>query len=120
MALALLTQISMPPNLVTQASTACRTRSSKRMSQASAKALPPARSTSAAEEVERAGGKALALACDIRFEDRVRQAVEACVTRFGGIDICVNNASAIALSGTEATEMKRYDLMHQINACGTF
>jgi citronellol/citronellal dehydrogenase len=75
---------------------------------------------SAAEEIERAGGKALALACDIRFEDQVHAAVEACVARFGGIDICVNNASAIALSGTEETQMKRFDLMHQINARGTF
>ena len=75
---------------------------------------------SAAEEIERAGGKALALACDIRFEDQVRQAVDACVARFGGLDICVNNASAIALTGTEATEMKRFDLMQQINARGTF
>jgi citronellol/citronellal dehydrogenase len=74
----------------------------------------------AAEEVESAGGKALAVACDIRFEDQVRQAVDACVTRFGGIDICINNASAIALAGTEAIEMKRFDLMHQINARGTF
>ncbi|HUE65907.1 MAG TPA: NAD(P)-dependent oxidoreductase [Rhizomicrobium sp.] len=74
----------------------------------------------AAEEVERAGGKALALACDIRFEDQVLRAVDACASRFGGIDICVNNASAIALSSTEATEMKRFDLMHQINARGTF
>ena len=74
----------------------------------------------AAEAIERAGGKALALVCDIRFEDQVKQAVEACVARFGGLDICVNNASAIALSGTEATEMKRFDLMHQVNARGTF
>ena len=74
----------------------------------------------AAQEIERAGGKALALACDIRFEDQVRQAVEACVERFGRLDICVNNASAIALSGTEATDMKRFDLMHQVNARGTF
>src|SRR5580704_1796369 len=55
----------------------------------------------AAEAIERAGGKALALVCDIRFEDQVKQAVEACVARFGGLDICVNNASAIALAGTE-------------------
>lgn len=74
----------------------------------------------AAEEIERAGGKALALVCDIRFEDQVQQAVEACVAKFGGIDICVNNASAIALSGTEDTQMKRFDLMQQINARGTF
>jgi citronellol/citronellal dehydrogenase len=74
----------------------------------------------AAEEIERAGGKALALVCDIRFEDQVVAAVEACVARFGSLDICVNNASAIALSGTEATEMKRFDLMHQVNARGAF
>lgn len=75
---------------------------------------------SAAEEIGRAGGKALAIACDIRFEDQVAAAVQACVARFGRIDICVNNASAIALTGTETTEMKRYDLMQQINARGTF
>ena len=74
----------------------------------------------AAEEIERAGGKALAIPCDIRFEDQVMAAVEACVARFGGLDICVNNASAIALSGTEETQMKRFDLMQQINARGTF
>ena len=60
------------------------------------------------------------MACDIRFEDQVAAAVAACVARFGGIDICVNNASAIALSPTQATEMKRYDLMQQVNARGTF
>jgi citronellol/citronellal dehydrogenase len=75
---------------------------------------------SAAEAVERAGGKALAVACDIRFEDQVAAAVKACVARFGGLDICVNNASAIALTGTKATPMKRFDLMQQINARGTF
>jgi citronellol/citronellal dehydrogenase len=74
----------------------------------------------AAEEIERAGGRALPLVCDIRFEDQVQAAVEACAARFGGVDICVNNASAIALTGTEATEMKRFDLMQQINARGTF
>jgi len=74
----------------------------------------------AARAVEEAGGRALAIACDIRFEDQVLAAVAACVERFGGIDICVNNASAISLTGTEATEMKRYDLMHQVNARGTF
>lgn len=74
----------------------------------------------AAEEIEHAGGKALAIPCDIRFEDQVIAAVEACVARFGGIDICVNNASAIALSGTEETQMKRFDLMQQVNARGTF
>ena len=74
----------------------------------------------AARAVEEAGGKALAIACDIRFEDQVTAAVAACVERFGGLDICVNNASAISLTGTEATEMKRYDLMQQVNARGTF
>lgn len=75
---------------------------------------------SAAQEIERAGGKALPVPCDIRFEDQVRTAVGACVAAFGGIDICVNNASAISLTGTEETEMKRFDLMHQVNARGTF
>ncbi len=75
---------------------------------------------SAAEAIERAGGKALAVPCDIRFEEQVIAAVDAAVTKFGGIDICVNNASAISLTGTEATEMKRFDLMHQVNARGTF
>jgi citronellol/citronellal dehydrogenase len=82
--------------------------------------LLPGTIHTAAEAIERAGGKALALVCDIRFEDQVKQAVEACVARFSGLDICVNNASAIALSGTEATEMKRFDLMQQVNARGTF
>jgi citronellol/citronellal dehydrogenase len=74
----------------------------------------------AAAEIEKAGGKALPIVCDIRFEDQVTAAVERCVERFGGIDICVNNASAISLAGTLATEMKRFDLMHQINARGTW
>lgn len=74
----------------------------------------------AAEEIEKAGGKALPLICDIRFEDQVEAAVAETVKKFGGVDICVNNASAISLTGTEATEMKRWDLMHQINARGTF
>jgi citronellol/citronellal dehydrogenase len=74
----------------------------------------------AAEDIERAGGSALPLACDIRFEDQVAAAIQACVARFGGVDICVNNASAISLTGTSATEMKRYDLMQQVNARGTF
>jgi citronellol/citronellal dehydrogenase len=74
----------------------------------------------AAAEIEAAGGKALPLVCDIRFEDQVVAAVERCVSHFGGIDICVNNASAISLTGTLATDMKRYDLMHQINARGTW
>ena len=74
----------------------------------------------AAEEIEAAGGKALPITCDIRDEEAVAAAVDAAVDRFGGIDICVNNASAIQLTPTEATEMKRFDLMHQINTRGTF
>lgn len=74
----------------------------------------------AAEEIEKAGGKALPLVVDIRFEDQVKAAVAKTVETFGGIDICINNASAISLTGTEATEMKRWDLMHAINARGTF
>jgi citronellol/citronellal dehydrogenase len=74
----------------------------------------------AAEENEKASGKALPVLCDIRFEEQVQAAVDATVARFGGIDICVNNASAISLTGTLATDMKRYDLMNQINARGTF
>jgi citronellol/citronellal dehydrogenase len=74
----------------------------------------------AADEIEKAGGKALPLMCDIRFEEQVAAAVEACVAKFGGIDICVNNASAIQLTGTLQTDMKRYDLMNGINARGTY
>jgi citronellol/citronellal dehydrogenase len=74
----------------------------------------------AAKEIEDAGGKALPLIVDVRDEANVFEAVERTVAAFGGIDICVNNASAIQLTGTEATDMKRYDLMHQINARGTF
>ncbi len=70
--------------------------------------------------IEAAGGKALGAICDIRFEEQARAAVEATVARFGGIDICVNNASAISLTPTLETEMKRYDLMNQVNARGTF
>jgi len=75
---------------------------------------------SAAEEVENAGGKALAIQCDIRFEDQIQQAVDKAVEKFGGIDIVVNNASAISLTPTEQTEPKRFDLMHDINVRGTF
>ena len=75
---------------------------------------------SACEEIESAGGKALPCICDIRFEDQVQAAVAAAVDAFGGIDICVNNASAISLTGTLMTEMKRYDLMHSVNTRGTF
>jgi citronellol/citronellal dehydrogenase len=74
----------------------------------------------AAKEIEEAGGKALPMACDIRFEDQVAAAVAKTVETFGGIDIVVNNASAISLTSTEMTEMKRYDLMHSINTRGTF
>jgi citronellol/citronellal dehydrogenase len=74
----------------------------------------------AAAEIEKAGGKALPVQCDIRFEDQVQTAVEQTVAKFGGIDICINNASAISLTGTLATDMKRYDLMNQINARGTY
>ena len=74
----------------------------------------------AAEEIEQAGGNALPLGVDIRSEEKVRDAVSKTVDRFGGIDILVNNASAIYLAGTADTPMKRYDLMHQVNARGTF
>lgn len=74
----------------------------------------------AAGEMERAGGKALAVKCDIRDEAQIQAAVRAGVDRFGGIDVCVNNASAIFLAGTAETPMKRWDLMHQVNARGTF
>lgn len=75
---------------------------------------------SAAEAIEAAGGRALPLVCDIREEEQVAAAVARSVETFGGIDICVNNASAINLDGTEKLGMKRYDLMHQINGRGTF
>jgi citronellol/citronellal dehydrogenase len=74
----------------------------------------------AAQEIEAAGGKALAVACDIRFEDQVLRAVEQAVAAFGGIDVLVNNASAISLTGTLATPVKRFDLMMDINARGTW
>jgi citronellol/citronellal dehydrogenase len=74
----------------------------------------------AAEEIEAAGGQALPIVGDIRDEQQVFAAVEQAVERFGGIDVCVNNASAINLAGTEALEMKRYDLMQDINTRGTF
>jgi citronellol/citronellal dehydrogenase len=74
----------------------------------------------AAAEIEAAGGHALPVVGDIRDEDSVLGAVQACVERFGGIEICVNNASAINLSGTLKLPMKRYDLMQDINTRGTF
>ena len=74
----------------------------------------------AADEIIEEGGQALPIICDIRDEENVRDAVNKGLDRFGGIDICVNNASAIQLTGTLQTDMKRYDLMNQINARGTF
>jgi citronellol/citronellal dehydrogenase len=74
----------------------------------------------AAEEIEKAGGQALPVVVDVRDEASVSAGVEAAVERFGGIDICVNNASAIQLTGTLQTEMKRYDLMNQVNARGSY
>jgi len=74
----------------------------------------------AAADMEEAGGHALAVQCDIRDEMQIMAAVEATVERFGGIDICINNASAISLTDTPHTPMKRFDLMHQINMRGTF
>lgn len=75
---------------------------------------------SAAEEIEAAGGQALAVPCDLRFEDQVAAAVDQTVERFGGIDILVNNASAIFLAGTLDTPIKRFDLMQQVNTRATF
>jgi citronellol/citronellal dehydrogenase len=74
----------------------------------------------AAEEIQAAGGRALPLAVDIRDEEAVQRAVAAAAAEFGGIDILVNNASAISLTDTEHTPMKRYDLMNGINARGTY
>jgi len=74
----------------------------------------------AAEDMEKAGGKALPLIVDIRDDAAVDAAVAKTVKTFGGIDILINNASAISLTGTEETPMKRYDLMHDINTRGTF
>jgi citronellol/citronellal dehydrogenase len=75
---------------------------------------------SAAQEIEAAGGKALPLQVDIRFEDQIQAAVGKAVEQFGGIDVLINNASAIQLTGTLQTEAKRFDLMHDINVRGTF
>jgi len=75
---------------------------------------------SAAAEMEAAGGKALACAVDIRSEEQIQRAVNQAVETFGGIDVLINNASAISLTGTLATPLKRFDLMHQVNARGTF
>ncbi len=74
----------------------------------------------AAEDIEAAGGKAFPIVCDIRSEEQVIEAVSKGADHFGGIDICINNASAIQLTPTLQTDMKRFDLMHQINTRGTF
>jgi citronellol/citronellal dehydrogenase len=75
---------------------------------------------SAAAEIEAAGGRALALELDVRDDAQIQAAVKRAAEHFGGIDVLVNNASAIFLAGTAATPAKRYDLMHQVNARGTF
>ena len=74
----------------------------------------------AAEEIEAAGGKALPIICDIRNDAMVEEAVDKAASHFGGIDICINNASAIQLTPVEFTDMKRYDLMNGVNARGTY
>lgn len=74
----------------------------------------------AAEEIKKAGGNCLPINCDIRDEKSVKEAVELTVKTFGGIDILVNNASAIYLTPTEETDMKKYDLSMHVNARGTF
>jgi len=80
----------------------------------------PGTVASAAAEVEAAGGRALALVGDVRSEEQVLEAVARTVEAFGGLDVLVNNASAISLTATADTDMKRWDLMHQVNARGTF
>jgi len=75
---------------------------------------------SVAQEVNKAGGRALAIPCDIRDEDQILKAIRETISLFGGIDAVVNNASAISLTRTEQTETKRFDLMHDINVRGTF
>ncbi len=75
---------------------------------------------SAAKEIEAAGGKALPVQCDIRFEEQIQNAVEKCLSEFGGIDVLINNASAISLSKTVQTDNKTFALMHDINVKGTF
>ncbi len=75
---------------------------------------------SAAKEIEEAGGQSLAVKCDIRDELQIQEAVDKAIATFGGIDVLINNASAISLTGTEKTEPKRFDLMHDINVRGTF
>ena len=70
--------------------------------------------------VEAAGGQALPCLVDIRNEEQIQQSIEEAVAKFGGIDIVINNASAISLTGTQETDMKKYDLMHHINTRGTY
>ena len=74
----------------------------------------------AAEEIRAAGGNAIACVTDIRYEDQLGKAIDATVAAFGGIDIVVNNASAIYLASTTNTPMKRFDLMHSVNVRGTY
>src|SRR3954468_20458811 len=74
----------------------------------------------AAAEIEAAGGKALAIQCDIRDEIQIQNTVDKAADKFGGIDILVNNASAISLTSCEQTDIKSFDLMHDINVRGTF
>src|ERR1041385_2672693 len=74
----------------------------------------------AAEQIEKAGGRALPLVVDVRDEDAVKSSIEKTVQTFGALDIVVNNASAVSRTPVAETEMKRFDLMHQINARGTF
>lgn len=75
---------------------------------------------SAAREIEEAGGKALPIQCDIRFEDQIENVIQKTIEKFGSIDVVINNASAISLTTTEQTEAKRFDLMFDINVRGTF
>jgi citronellol/citronellal dehydrogenase len=83
-------------------------------------AILPGTIFTAAQDVEQAGGQSLAVALDVRVESQVEAAIKAAVSCFGGIDILVNNASAISLTGTLETAMKRYDLMQEVNVRGTF
>ena len=92
-----------------------RSSSPAAMAAAKAATLASARSLSAADAIRAAGGEALPLLCDIRDEAQVERAVEEAVAAFGGIDICINNASAIRLTGILDTAIKRYDLMHSVN-----
>ena len=75
---------------------------------------------SAASDIQKAGGRALPIQCDIRFEDQVEAAIKKTVETFGGIDILINNASAISLTNTTETTLKKFDLMNQINGRGTW